>query len=232
MKTILLAFFALALASCNTSERAPKTLLIKATGEVDATPNKASFSAGLFCLEPTVEASKQCLVEKSNRLIAQLQSLGVSKKDIKTTAVDLNKSYTWRNNSNIFEGYRSSTTLVVTIRDLKALDKIYTALLGNGNLELSGLAYENADFDSLENEAYAIALKKSEVLAGKLLEKLPEDKMEVIRIANVEIQSPEVPMYRHGNAVAVEQASADKSIGMSGGTDKVRATLFVEYAIR
>jgi uncharacterized protein YggE len=213
--------------------------MIKSAGEVETLPDMASFQIDLSCLEPTVKASKDCLVKKSNELTAKLLSFGVEKKDILTAAVSLNKSYTWKNNSNVFEGYRSSTTTYITVRNLDKLDEIYTELLENRNLELGGLSYAHSKMDSLQNEAYMNALKKSAVLADKLLTGLPEKKKEILKIGNVAISSSN-PQADKQEEVTME-ASMDgfaanlrnqKSISMNQGTVKVYATLYAEYLIK
>ena len=210
-----------------------KTIMIKSVGEVETTPDEATFNIYLYCLDNSVKASKNCLVAKSNELIAKLQSFGVKKQDILTSSVNLEKSYTWRNNSNVFEGYRSTTNLIVTVKHIDALDEIYTELLENRNLELGGLSYSHSKIDSLQNEAYAKALKKSETLADKLLEKLPENDKEVLKIGNVELAASMPKQDRYwGDAAKEAVAVSNQSIGINTGTVKVAATLYVEFRIK
>jgi uncharacterized protein len=235
MKNIIAFMFVLAAIGCQrttTDDPSFKTILIKSDGEIETAPNEATFNIDLFCLDGSVKASKNCLVLKSNDLIKKLESMGVKKNDILTTAVTMDKSYTWRNNSNVFEGYRSATSLIVKIRNIETLDEIYTELLENRNLEIGGLEYSHSQIDSLKNEAYVKALKKSDVLADKLLEKLPEDDKEVLKIGNVEITASTPTTRRNMDKVTAEVASAaNQSIGISTGTIRVGATLYVEYQI-
>ncbi|MES2411710.1 MAG: SIMPL domain-containing protein [Bacteroidota bacterium] len=208
--------------------------MIKSVGEIETVPDQATFRVSLYCLDKSVKASKNCLVLKSNELVKKLQSLGVKKIDILTTSVTMDKSYTWRNNSNVFEGYRSATSLIVTIKNIETLDEIYTELLENRNLELGGLEYNHSQIDSLKNEAYVQALKKSDVLADKLLEKLPEDDKEVLKIGNVEIKAS-IPQTRNNyDGYKTEEAVAvsNQSIGINTGTIRIDATLYVEYQIK
>ncbi len=234
MKKFLSLVAATVLASCSNAVSTDKTLMVKSQGKIEALPDKATFQVALHCLDKSVETSKQCLVDKSNALIARLKSMGVEAKDIRTTAVNLEKSYTWQNNSSVFEGFRSTTTLIVTVKKIKSLAEIYTQLLGDPNLELHALAFDHSDVDSLENEAYLMALKKSERLADKLLEKLPEDEKEILKIGNVEITSSAPEAKRMMRDATTEQAApvANQSIGISPGILTVNATLYVEYAIR
>ena len=238
MKYLAVIFIAFSIAGCQNNRTTDngkfKTIMIKSVGEVETLPDMATFHINLNCLDSSVKASKNCLVEKSNELVSMLQSFGVGAEDILTTSVDMNRSYTYRNNTRVFEGYRSSTSVYITIKNIDALDEIYTELLENRNLELGGLSYSHSQIDSLKNEAYVSALEKAGVLTEKLLEKLPESKKEILKIGNVEINAsmPEVKnMGYESDAREEAQAANMRSIAISKGTVKVNATLFVEYQI-
>jgi uncharacterized protein len=241
MKNILSFLVVMLLVSCQTdSTLAPtkfKTMMIKSVGEVETLPDMVSFHINLNCLQKSVKASKLCLVEKSNELNSKLLSFGIDKNDILTTSVNMNKSYSWRNNSQVFEGYNSSTTMHVTIRDIAKLDQIYTELLENRNLDLGGLTYAHSKLDSLKNEAYVDALKKANTLADKLLAQLPASEKEILKIGNVEISAsmPESNQSKEQDGYAVAEAAVatqNRSISISKGTVLVNATLFVEYQIK
>lgn len=241
MKQIIVFLSLLTLVACqNDSPKQPtkyKTIMIKASGEVETLPNKASFYVDLSCLDKSIKVSKKCLVDKSNKLIDELHSLGIDKDDILTTAVNLRRSYTWTRNSRVFEGYKSSTNVFVTVKDIDSLDEIYTDLLGNRNLNIGGLNYAHSKMDSLKNEAYVNALKKANILADKLLDNLPEKKKEVLKIGNVKIsaslpQSNNSKLQSENMVNRESDISKSKSISMSKGTVKVTATLYVEYQIK
>jgi len=208
--------------------------MLRADGKVETLPDLATFSLNLNCLDKSVKASKKCLVTKSNDLNSKLSSFGIAQKDILTTSVEMTKSYTWRNNSNVFEGYLSTTTLFVTVRNIDKLDEIYTELLENRNLDLYGLSYSHSKLDSLKNEAYADALKKAGVLADRLLHEMDNSKKEILKIGNVEISSSVSGVETKAFAKQEEsdQESPQKSIAISKGTVEVYASLFIEYLVK
>ena len=240
MKQLIGIFSFLVLVSCQNTSTVEsskfKTIMIKSLGEVETLPDMATFHIDLNCLDKSIKDSKNCLVDKSNELNTKLQSFGINKDDILTTSVDMSKSYAWRNNSSVFEGYKSSTTVFVTVRIIEKLDEIYTELLENRNLDLGGLSYSHSRLDSLKNEAYINALEKSEILTDILLGKLPESKKEILKIGNVEISAsmPEANDSKYEAEFDMEEVSVlkNKSIAISKGTVRVTATLFVEYQIK
>ena len=215
----------------NKSSDKYKTLMIKATGEVEVLPDEASFTIRLSCINKAIEQSKACLVEKSNGLTERLLQLGVKQDDILTTTVEMNKSFTWSRNTQVFQGYQSSTTIYLTVKEINDLDEIYTALLSDENLEIGGLSYTHSQMDSLKNEAYLDALKKSQDLANKLITGLPESTTEILKIGNVEISSssPEVMEAVQEEMAVQADARYNRSMAVNRGTVRIRATLFVEY---
>ncbi len=233
-----------ALAGCQSGETRfearHKTIMIKAAGEVETVPDMATFRIQLACLKPTIGSSKQCLVDKSNALNKKLLGFNIDPKDILTTSVDLHKGYEWRNNSRVFTGYNSATTMIVTVKNLNNLDRIYTELIENQNLEIGNLAYSHSKLDSLKNEAYLKALRNSKVLADRLLTELPEKKKEILKIGNVAITAslPEPrdaaqQDYAYAEAASVGVAAqANRNISVSRGTVLVNADLYVEYLIK
>lgn len=214
-----------------------KTIMLRSTGEVETLPDMATFRINLSCLKPSVKQAKECLVDKSNALTERLLEQGIDKDDILTTSITLNKSYTWHKNTRVFEGYKSATALRVKVKDIDALDEIYTELLETQNLDLGGLSYNHSRMDSLKNSAYANALKKASTLADRLIDELPESKKEVLKIGNVKI-SASVPQPRRQDQdialMAVNESAMvrDKSVSVNTGTIQVTATLYVEYQFK
>ncbi len=235
MKQFLFILIILSIIGCKSSTQLQsasyKSVLIQSNGEVTAVPDMASFQVNLSCLDKSIERSKQCLVEKSNALNKQLKDFGIDQKDIITNSVNLNKTYIWNSGTRTFEGYRSSSQLYVTVRAIDELDEIYTALLGNEYLELAGLAYRHSKMDSLQNEAYSLALKKSEATVDRLLLELPESKREIMNIGNVQFSSNPIE-YKANSADLRMSEEGNQSISISPGTIKVNATLLVEFKIK
>jgi uncharacterized protein YggE len=240
MKYILIIFSIVSFASCqkqtdNNSKF--KTIMIKSFGNVETLPDVATFYISLSCMDKSVTESKNCLINKTNELTSKLTSFKIPSKDILTTSINMNKSYTWKNNSRVFEGYKSNTTVHITLRNIELLDDIYTDLIENKNITINGLQYSSSKIDSLQNEAYVNALNSSEILADKLLANLPENRKEVLKIGNVQISSssPNTLEIDENNNLRKSyeyKSNPNKTISINNGTIKTNAILFVEYQIK
>ena len=236
--TTLIAALALAACGAPTAEPHPRpALVLRAEGEVETAPDMASFRVELACLRPRVTAAKDCLVEESQALEDALTGFGVSPDDLQTQAVTLNKSYSWRNNSQVFEGYQAATALTVTVRDLGRLDGIYTELLENRRLEIGPLSYSHSRIDSLSDLAHVCALARAEALGDALVAGLDTRRKTVVAIGNVDLQR-----YLPGDfgadaayGAVVEQAApvsrASRGVAISEGLIKIKSVLEVAYRL-
>jgi uncharacterized protein YggE len=212
-----------------------KIILLKSTGEVAVKPNEASISITLECNDMNIKNSKDCLITKSNKLNEDLLKFGIKQKDILTTAINQYKNYNWENNSNVFTGYKSSMTTLVTIRDFKILENLYAGLLTNENITVGNLSYSHSNMDSLNNLAYQNALDKSNVLAEQLLKKMDKSEKEILRIANIDLPSVQDDNneYIGKQKVLLAESNANSAdININSGTVYVYQTLVVEYKIK
>ena len=213
-----------------------KTFMIKASGSIETEPNTASFRIDLNCLENTIKLSNECLVDKSNKLTKALIRMGISEENLLTNSVDLRKNYTWTNNGRKFLGYNSSTSTYVNLENLNNLDEVYSELLENQNLELSGLRYSHSNFDSLELLAYNNAIVKAKAIAQSMLSELPETDFEIFKIGNVKISSSAPQNEQVEDDLMMEfevskNESKSKSVSINTGTVKVFADVYVEFKI-
>jgi uncharacterized protein YggE len=240
MKYIIIICSILIFVSCQEQEDDNskfKTVIIKSVGNVETLPDIATFYVSLSCVDKSITESKECLINKTSELTSKLTSFKIPGKDILTTSINMNKSYTWKNNSRVFEGYKSNTTVHITLKKIELLEDIYTDLIENKNTTINGLQYSSSKIDSLQNEAYINALKKSEILAEKLLENIPEKRKEVLKIGNIQISSSSPNSIEINNNSNLRKSSeyksqVNKTVSISNGTVKINAILFVEYQIK
>ncbi len=243
MRTLATLFTLFILVSCQKTtiekETKFKTIMLRAQGQVETTPDMASFRVRLKCLKNSVSASKKCLVDKSNMLNSELLGFGIKQVDILTTAVEMDKRYRWKNRSQIFMGYESVTSMIVTIKSMDSLANVYSALLENKNIYLDRLTYTHSKLDSLKNKAHLVALRNADILAEELMKELPETEKELLKIGNVAIEASLPTTKNQSREGAYMIAEAEYSmkvikdnIPINYGIVKVDATLFVEYQIQ
>lgn len=232
MNRLMLLLVVLLLFGCNTKDDY-KTILLKTTGYVETLPNEASILVQINCIDKNIEQAKNCLIEKASKLNTVLSNCGIQKQDILTTGINLNKSYVWRNNSNVFNGFNASTSMNIKIHDLNLLDNLYTKLLSNEQLTISSLSYSHNKIDSLNEIAYVKALENANRIADKILTQVPEKNKIITKVSNIEISESDNEIDNETKyKVALEYNAPGKSnMEVNIGNMIVEQQLFVEFKI-
>ena len=216
--------------SCQ-QKTAHKSFVLKSSGYVLAEPDEASIDLNLSCVDKNLERAKSRLVSKANSVSEMLDKLGITKNDILTTSLRLNKDYSWQNGSNVFSGYNASSQLHVVIRNLDILGEFYSRFLLMEDLSIGNLNYQHSKMDSLSNEAYLNALDNANMLADKLLTKLPESNKSIVKVSNVEISNTGNTELYETNMVSNAEVSSRAQMPVSTGNMAVEQTLYVVYSI-
>jgi uncharacterized protein YggE len=207
-----------------------KTMLLQTTGEIAVQPDEANITVRIDCIDKNIKNSKDCIAEKSENLNKVLKKFDINPKDILTTSIDQSKEYNWLNNSNVFVGYKSSITTLLTIRNLKVLEDLYSELLLNENINVENLSYSHSKLDSINNLAYQKALDNANILADQLLKKMTEKEKEIFRIGNIDLPSEQSEYLDKNEVKSVKKNKS--TIDINSGTVFVTRTLNVEFKIK
>lgn len=173
------------LVGCQTEKESDFLLLnLASIGEVKLIPDMASMSATVSCTDKIIERSAECSKRAIKDLFQLLDKNGVKKEDYHSSRIELEKEYTWRNSSNVFEGYKSSSTISIVFRDLDAMTQIVTGALTMKSVELYGLNYSHSQIDEFSQQAYLNALDNANVLAERMQAKVAGKSVQIIEISN------------------------------------------------
>jgi uncharacterized protein len=230
MKRLFFILPALMLISCNPKNEY-KTILLRATGTVEIAPDEASIIISASCTDRDINQAKACLIEITSDLNESLSEFGIHNEDILTTNVNLNKDYRWINNSEVFYGYRASTTTSVRVRNLNNLDELYSNLLGNDKLSIGSLTYGHSKMDSINNLAYIKALENANELADQILEQLPEKNRSIVQVSNFEIKKSDSRLDLKNERLDENESLNKSSLTINLGNMVAVQQLFVEYKI-
>lgn len=242
MKRILLFTLVLPflLASCTqnnvSQEEFAKTMILSSQGKVSVVPDMANFTISLKCLDKNIEKSRNCLIKKSKAINEMLLENDVKTKDIQTTRINQEKRYHWTKTSRVFDGYESNLNMNVAVRNMDALNIIYTILLTDEKVDVSYLSYNHSKRDSLTHVAYKKALQNADALAENILEETTLRKKEILRIANVKLDANPLLKYKRSrgdkNVNLEKYYDREHSFDINEGLIDVYQTLNVEYLMK
>lgn len=154
-------------AAHDASTASPPTITVTGTGEVEGTPDTATFGIGVSTTEPTaVEA-----LQKNNAQVATLeQSLehsGVPLKDMQTSWLNLSAN---TNSKGVVRSFSADDGLTVTMNDLAdlgaALDAAVSAV-GN-DVTLDGISFSVSNQSKLLAAARAQAMQAANTEATQV----------------------------------------------------------------
>ncbi len=212
-----------------------RTFSVEGTGDVDVTPDLATFSVTV-----TTDGSKNVSevqkinTEKMNKVTAYLKEQGIDKKDLKTAQYNLAPQYSYvpcvagSCPAPSITGYSLTQTLDVKVRESEKLGDLLSGVVANGANSVSEVRFVVDDDTDSKNEAREKAIsdakKKATATAkaaGFRLGKL---------VTMYESTTP--PMYGYGMGGDMEMSAkamnAAPAIEPGTKTTKVQVTLTYE----
>lgn len=149
-----------------------RTFSVDGTGDIDATPDLATFSVTVVTDGGKNVAEVQgANTEKMNKVHAFLVERGIEKKDLKTGQYNLSPRYDYTPcnagdcKAPTISGYSLTQTLDVKVRDTTQLGDLLSGVVENGANTVSGVSFvvddDEAVKDAARKEAIADAKRKA-----------------------------------------------------------------------
>lgn len=206
-------------------------------GEVISAPDVATFSFVVSADDKDVSSAQSQVTDRMDKILASLKSVGVDKKDIKTTDYSVYPKYTYTPavcvsycppSKQILDGYTVSHNISVKIRKTEKVGEILSLVGENGATNISGISFTTDDPDQAIKEARAEAIKdakdKAEILADELGVRL-------VRVTGFYDNTRPAPYY--AEAIGGEFVKSNGVIpNIPVGENKVQASVTVTYEIR
>lgn len=235
MKKFIYIIMALSLIGCDNSDHKKSILLnISATGEIEIIPDIASITINVSCLSKNLVKSNNCTKNRIDKLFTLLEQHKTLKKDYHSSRVNLEKEYVWRKNSNIFAGYKSSSTVNILFRDLESMSKVLTKTMLMKNINVSNLNYSHSNIDLLANDAYLAAIKNSKTLVNKIKDNLNGQSVEILEISNSSnaFSGIESKGYEANNKGIMARKREISTIQINPGSLKLSKNIYVLYRMK
>lgn len=156
------------LSACSREEPDPRglqrgeTLLsISATGQAEATPDQALFTAGLSSIGANAQQAAAGNAQVMGRITAALAKLNVPERDIQTRNVSLGRIDYGKNRGK----YEASNIIAVRVRDIKRAGQAIADVTAAGANIVSGPDLSVADPEKANLSAYSNAFRAAQAKA-------------------------------------------------------------------
>lgn len=194
-----------------------RQVTVVGAGEVQGTPDTLTVNASMEFLAPDATGAMNQTNDRQKAVIDALVGAGIDRKDIATTAADLQPQY--GSDSTTISAYRATNAITVTIRDLaKASDAIGLIVSTGGNAtRINSISYSIEDDSQLVRDARARAFEDAKDRAAQYAQLSGLDLGKVISISESAAPTPPVPLPAAPRAMeaAVPLEPGQQTVGFS-----------------
>ena len=122
-----------------------RTLSVSGVGRVNAAPDVADVSLGVFEQgEDAAEASQKAAASMESVVQAMLD-LGIDEKDVQTTSINLSARYDWNKEPAQIVGWEARNMVNVTVRDIEGVGDVVDAVVDSGANQINGISFRVED---------------------------------------------------------------------------------------
>ncbi len=209
-----------------------QTISVTAQGKAETVPSIAKITASIESTNQNLDQARAENQQKVDAIVSALKSLGISEKDIKTQNISAGQSYAVpimypappRPNTNAF-----TTSLEITIRNLKTADTILSTLTQNGATNLYGpqLTVDDTKLEAAKSQARQNAVDSAKTKAKELAQASGRSIGKVVSIKEQGDYAYPVPVMAQGAADLMQKESQ-----IQPGQNDVTINLQVDFELK
>lgn len=131
-------------------------------GRVDVPPTQAVVTLGVRFQRPTAAEASQDAARVTDQILARVTQLGIRRQDIRTSGVTLHPVFTApREGAPRITAYQATSTLTVTINELRLVGPVIDEAVRAGANTISGPAFGLRDPSEARREALTLAVREA-----------------------------------------------------------------------
>jgi len=203
-------------------------LTVQGSGRSTGSPDALDFQAQVTVDAATAAAALSQDNATTAAVVSAVEFEGVRAKDISTTNLTVNPTYSYRDGSSFITGYEVSNSIAVTVRKLATAGSVIDAVsnAGGNALSIGSLNFTRTDPRQLEDQARQDAVRQAVTHAAAMARASGERLASVCSITDQSNVSP-VYMGPLSNGTAAQASS----VPLQGGTQEVTAQVTLIYAL-
>ena len=211
-------------------------------GEVVSVPDTASFTFSVSAEAKTVAEAQSQVTEKMDGILAELKSLGVEEKDIKTINYSIWPKYSYSQpvctlqypsycppGKQVLNGYTASHSIALKIRKVDEVGKALSLVGEKGATDISSISFVVDDEEKLIEEARAKAIENAREKAGALADELD---VRLVRVISFNENNSNGRVYYEGYGMGGDTIKASSAPTLPAGENITTISVTVTYEIR
>jgi uncharacterized protein YggE len=206
-----------------------RTLSVNGTGQVNAVPDVADISLGVFeQAKEAAEASQQAAASMDS-MIGALLALGIDETDIQTTSISLNARYDWNQEPASIVGWEARNMVNVTVRDIESVGDVVDTAVASGANQVNGISFRVEDPAEAQSLARTAAVEDARAKADQLAADAGVEITGIVSISESGGQPPQ-PIYMARQEMAFA-ADAGVATPVLPGEVELSVNVFIVYEI-
>lgn len=202
---------------------------VSGEGEATAVPDTALLSLGVTKQAATVAQAQNEVNSVANKITADLKSLGVKVKNIKTTNYSVNPNYDFTNGKQTVNRYTVSQNMEVRIQPIEQANKAIDIATADGANVVGGVTFvlDDTTQEKLEQQARKDAIEKAKKKAEDTAQLAGIRLGKIINVTEASNDFPR-PLYTM-EAKAIPPVGGGEPTEVTPGENTVRITITLSY---
>ncbi len=200
------------------------------TENVTLDPDIANLGAGVTTVEPTAVEAMRANARTMNRVVDQIEALGIEREDIQTSGISLNPEYQYNQSTGqpVFRGYRAGNRVNVIVRDIDTIGRVLDTLVEVGANDIGGIGWGVDETSAAIEEARRNAFQTGRMRAMDYARMSGFSDVRLLEISENVVNSQPV---NYGNEIIVTASSVsrDELAPVRPGQVNVGVTINVTY---
>jgi len=192
-------------------DKGQRTISSSGTATIKSMPDESSVYIAIETSKASAEESKNENSKISDRILNELYSIGIDKKDIETSSYNIYEDFEWSETGKKSLGFKTSNLLRVKVKNFDLIGQVVDATVNAGATGINGINFELSEEKQKEIKKEALekasqdAREKAEAIAKGLNTKIGK----IISVTNVDYGYVPYPLYAKGAGVTLEQATTE-----------------------
>ena len=222
---VLLIFSAVALADEDT-----RSISASGKASVTAPPDIARISMAVVERNESLNTAQQAASATSGKILALLDKLGIERKHIDTTGLNIRPDYRWNRAAEKQEliGYVVERRIMVELRDLDNLGQLLEGAVDAGANQVSPPTFDHTERAALQRRALADAVRDARANADVMVAATGAELGDVMTISSGGMPQQPRPIMRAMAADAVAESAAESYVA---GDIRFEAFVSIVYEI-
>lgn len=213
---------------------------VEGSASIEVSPDEISFSVTLARTELEVAQAKSDVDLRAHKLISLCKEVGIDEKDIATSTLRVNPSFTYKENQRVPNGTTVSRDVDIRLRNLSKYPEVIRALVDSDISQTISTKLHVSNEDELTDDALVKAMKDAHQRAIRLAETQGRKLGEVYSISEFMTRGEERYMLSVSRHVAGRTSSeiltdvmlSAPSEPFEPGVMVAKAQVFVVYLLK